>query len=229
MFLFKSLRLNCCSTISVCWQKCQLSLYSGTTDIDVTQQSHDSVETTNTGLTLLSNNITAGGGFVFSFFFLKHTSTPTWASERIVSERCFSWKQVGNTSWWGGGEKRKGGKEEEEEERGIEIKQVRKALVMSAIGSVIIPMRELPCDIWGDCGSHILHYGLNPVAADSRGHGRQRARSLFTLEADRQGILLKWLLVNADFGHSSQNKWKKMKIQACESGAALTVTRLFLL
>lgn len=68
---------------------------------------------------------------------------------------------------------------------------MRKALVMSAIGSVIIPMRELPCDIWGDSRSHILHYGLNPVAADSRGHGRQRARSLFTLEADRKGILLK--------------------------------------
>lgn len=31
----------------------------------------------------------------------QHTSTPTLASERIVSERCFSWKQVENTSWGG--------------------------------------------------------------------------------------------------------------------------------
>lgn len=63
---------------------------------------------------------------------------------------------------------------------------MRKAVVISAIGSVIILARELPCDIWGDSRSHILHYGLNPVAADSRGHGRQGAGSLFTLEADRQ-------------------------------------------
>lgn len=63
---FKSLWLHCFSTIKLSL----LSLYGGTTDTDVTQQSHDSVETTNTGLTLLSNNITAGGGF---FFFLSQT------------------------------------------------------------------------------------------------------------------------------------------------------------
>lgn len=71
------------------------------------------------------------------------------------------------------GKKREGKEQEQEEqeERGIEIRQVRKALVISAVGSVIIPIRELPCDIWGDRRPHILHYGLNPVAADSRGHG----------------------------------------------------------
>lgn len=85
-------------------------------------------------------------------------------------------------------------------ERGIEIKHIRKAVVISAIGSIIIPIRELPCDIWGDGGLHILHYGLNPVAADSRGHGRQRARCVFTLEAHRQGISSTSLKV--DFGPS---------------------------
>lgn len=65
---------------------------------------------------------------------------------------------------------------------------MRKAVVISASGDSVNPLCVLPGDIRGDCGSHILHYGLNPVATDSRGHGRQGACSLFTLKAERHLI-----------------------------------------
>lgn len=55
---------------------------------------------------------------------IQHTSTPTWASERIVSERCFSWKQVEKYRMR---EEEKEGKQRVRRREGIKIKYVRKS------------------------------------------------------------------------------------------------------
>lgn len=68
------------------------------------------------------------------------------------------------------------------------LREVRKAVVISATGSSVNPLWVLPGDIRGNSGSHILHNGLNPVATDSRGHGRQGARFIFALKTDRHFI-----------------------------------------
>jgi len=136
--------------------------------------------TTNTrGLTLLSNYITVWGGGE-----IQHTSTPTWASERIVSERCFSWKQGWKYQLRGKRERR-----EERVRRRQEfwcIKWEKYPLYLPVVG--VNPGWVLPGDVGGNSGSRILHYGLNPIATDSRGHSWQGARSLFTLKTNRQAF-----------------------------------------
>lgn len=81
------------------------------------------------------------------------------------------------------------------------------------------PLYALPGDIWGDSGSHILHYGLNPIATDPRGHGWQSACSLFTLKVDRRLIITKRI-------RQSTNKntfLTKHPFKLCSSGTVLTV------
>lgn len=66
---------------------------------------------------------------------------------------------------------------------------MRNAAVTSAGGLGVDPLWGLPGDIWSDGGSHVLHDGLDPVATDSRGHGRQGARFLLTLDTERKILL----------------------------------------
>lgn len=138
-----------------------MCLYGGTTDKgDITQQSHDTGEDDKHA----GANIAEPLHHCFRRGDIQHTNTPTWASERIVSERRFSWKQGGNT---GGRRKRE---RREGEVRGvIEIKYVRKSSCY--VCQCVDPLWALPGDIRGDSRSHILHDSLNPVTTDSRGHG----------------------------------------------------------
>lgn len=118
-----------------------------------------------------------GGGDIL------HTSTPTWASEPIVSEGCFSWK-----AGWKYRLKRKKKKETEgEEEIGIQINKTKKQQLYLPVVTVN-PQWVLPGDIGGDSGSHVLHDRLNPVTTDSRGHRWQGARSFFTLKTEAEHL-----------------------------------------
>lgn len=76
---------------------------------------------------------------------------------------------------------------------------------------MVNPLWVLPGDIWGDSRSHILHDGLNPVATDSRGHGRQSTSSLFTLKVHRH--LIAMIYNQLICLYQSQNE----DIQACNS------------
>lgn len=159
------------------WLQC-VSLQWHNWQGDITQQSHDIGWDDKHArvLTLLSNNITVRGrgrsthkrsnlGFRTDSFREMFFLEAGWKYRLREEER-------GGKRGWGG-------------RKGVKIKQVRKAVVMSASGDSVNPLWVLPGDIRGDCGSHILHYGLNPVATDSRGHGWQGAGSLFTLKAER--------------------------------------------